>query len=101
MLEINYLLYFNFYLVNMYNMQIKFLGIKWRVECIVVSMIIGVIIGYHLLRGCSCCEGMSSMDYAMNNGVHNDIFRFCLRKFHILNSVSTKQSYVRTYIATM
>ena len=83
MLEINYLLYFNFNLVNMYNMQIKFLGIKWRVECIVVSMIIGVIIGYHLLRGCSCCEGMSSMDYAMNNGVHNDTYENKFNQFEV------------------
>ena len=84
MLEINYLLYFNFYLVNMYNMQIKFLGIKWRVQCIVVSMIIGVIIGYHLLRGCSCCEGMSSMDYAMNNGVHSDTYE---NKFKLVKNM--------------
>lgn len=53
-------------------MQIKLLGIKCRVECIVISMIIGAIIGYHLLSGCVTNEGMASMEYAMNNGVHND-----------------------------
>ena len=46
-------------------------------------MIIGVIIGYHLLSGCSCCEGMSLMDYAMNKGVHNDTYENKFNQFEV------------------
>ena len=61
-------------------MNIKILGITLRVECILISMIIGAILGCHLLCGCVTKEGMESagaaagaaIDYAMNKGVHTD-----------------------------
>ena len=56
----------------MYNMEIKVLGIKLRVECVIISMIIGALLCYYLLCGCARQEGMSALDYAMNKGVHND-----------------------------
>ena len=60
----------------MYKMEIKVLGMKLRVECILISMIIGALLGCHWLCGCATREGMqtagSAIDYVMNNGVHND-----------------------------
>ena len=57
-------------------MFIKVFGVKLRVECIVISVIIGMILGCHLFCGCFTKEGMdtmgASLNYAMNNGVHND-----------------------------
>ena len=57
-------------------MFIKVLGVKLRVECIVISVIIGMILGCHLFCGCFTKEGMetagAALDYAMNKGVHNE-----------------------------
>ena len=57
-------------------MFIKVLGVKFRVECIVISVIIGMILGCHLFCGCFTKEGMenagAALDYVMNKGVHND-----------------------------
>lgn len=71
----------------MYNMQINILGMKTSVECIVISLIIGAILGCSLICGCSrgvkkdCnCdseknkkEGMavmgSNLDYVMGKDV--------------------------------
>ena len=66
----------NFYLLNMYNMEIKVLGFKARVEVIVVSVIIGMLLCSHLICGCVTQEGMATagaaVGYNMSNGVHND-----------------------------
>ena len=60
----------------MYNMEIKVLGFKARVEVIIVSVVIGVILCSHLICGCATQEGMevagAAIGYKMNNGVHND-----------------------------
>ena len=60
----------------MYNMEIKILGFKARVEVIIVSIIIGQLICCHLICGCATREGMqtagSALNYAMSNGVHRD-----------------------------
>ena len=49
---------------------------KLRVECIVISMIIGAVLGCHLLCGCATKEGMevagAALGYKMSQGVHND-----------------------------
>ena len=43
----------NFYLLIMYNMEIKVLGFKARVEVIVISVVIGMLLCSHLLCGCA------------------------------------------------
>ena len=57
-------------------MFIKVFGIKMRVEVIVVSVIVGMLLGSHLLCGCATEEGMeafgSALDYKMTKGVHTD-----------------------------
>lgn len=57
-------------------MFIKVFGMKLRVECIVISMIIGAILGCHLLCGCATQEGMAeagaALGYKMSQGVHMD-----------------------------
>ena len=57
-------------------MFIKLFGMKLRVECIVISMIIGAILGCHLLCGCATKEGMdvagAALGYKMSQGVHMD-----------------------------
>lgn len=57
-------------------MQIELLGMKLRVEVLVVSMLIGAVLGCHLLCGCSRIsvkEGMamigSDVGYKMGEGV--------------------------------
>tara|TARA_Y100000590_G_C15512064_1_gene935815 strand:+ start:358 stop:747 length:390 start_codon:yes stop_codon:yes gene_type:complete len=69
-------------------MKIKLLGLTLRVECIVISMLIGVIIGYHLISGCTCNEGMSTMDYTMNNGVHNNQYEHKYNQFEVNQNAS-------------
>jgi len=60
----------------MYNMEIKILGFKARVEVILVSMVIGCLLCCHLVCGCVTQEGMesagSAIGYNMSNGVHRD-----------------------------
>ena len=60
----------------MYNMEIKILGFKARVEVIVISMIIGCLLCCHLVCGCATLEGMQSagaaIGYNMARGVHAD-----------------------------
>ena len=60
----------------MYNMEIKILGFKARVEVIILSMIIGCLLGCHLVCGCVTREGMqvagAAIGYNMANGVHQD-----------------------------
>ena len=60
----------------MYNMEIKILGFKARVEVIILSMIIGCILGCHLVCGSATIEGMqtagAALNYTMSSGVHND-----------------------------
>ena len=60
----------------MYNMEIKVLGFKARVEVIVISVIIGMLLCSHLLCGCATQEGMdvagAAIGYKMNDGVHTD-----------------------------
>ena len=57
-------------------MFIKVFGIKLRVECIVISVLAGMILGCHLFCGCFTKEGMDTigagLDYAMNKGVHSN-----------------------------
>ena len=57
-------------------MFIKVFGMKLRVECIVICLVIGMLLGSHLLCGCVTEEGMntigSALEYTMNNGVHNN-----------------------------
>ena len=48
----------NFYLLIMYNMEIKVLGFKARVEVIVISVVIGMLLCSHLICGCATQEGM-------------------------------------------
>ena len=42
----------------MYNMEIKVLGFKARVEVIVISVVIGMLLCSHLICGCATQEGM-------------------------------------------
>ncbi len=60
----------------MYNMEIKVLGFKARVEVIVISVIIGMLLCSHLICGCATQEGMdvagAAIGYKMNDGVHTD-----------------------------
>ena len=60
----------------MYNMEIKILGFKARVEVIVISAIIGCLLCCHLVCGCATVEGMqvagSAIGYNMASGVHQD-----------------------------
>ncbi len=60
----------------MYNMKINILGMKTSLECVVISMIIGAILGCSLLCGASrvgAKEGMeilgANVDYVMGKGV--------------------------------
>lgn len=57
-------------------MFVKLFDMKLRVECIVISMIIGAVLGCHLVCGCATQEGMdvagSALGYKMNQGVHMD-----------------------------
>ena len=57
-------------------MQIEILGMKMRVEVIVLGMVVGAVLGCHLLCSCSkitAKEGMvvlgAAIDYNMGNGV--------------------------------
>ena len=60
----------------MYNMEIKILGFKARVEVIVLSMLIGCLLCCHLVCGCVTREGMqvagAAIGYNMAKGVHQD-----------------------------
>ena len=60
----------------MYNMEIKVLGFKARVEVIVISVVIGMLLCSHLICGCATQEGMdvagAAIGYKMNDGVHTD-----------------------------
>ena len=57
-------------------MEIKVLGFKARVEVIVVSVVIGMLLCSHLIGGCATQEGMdvagAAIGYKMNDGVHTD-----------------------------
>ena len=57
-------------------MNIKVFGMKLRVECIIISMIIGAFLGCNLICSCATHEGYRSagaaLNYAMNKGVHNN-----------------------------
>jgi len=70
----------------MYNMKIKVLGMKLDVKCILISMVIGAILGSHLLCGCVTKEGMetmgSVMNYTMSKGVHTDSYE---KKVNMMN----------------
>jgi len=67
---------FNFYLLIMYKMQLKILGVKVNIVHVVAAMIIGCVLGCHLVCGCATREGYatagSALDYVMNKGVHNN-----------------------------
>ena len=63
----------------MYSMEIKILGMKLRLECILISMVIGAVLGCALLCGTakvSVKEGMqilgANVDYVMGKGVPGD-----------------------------
>ena len=60
----------------MYNMEIKILGFKARIEVVIISMIVGCLLCCHLIFGCATKEGMetagSALGYQMANGVHNN-----------------------------
>ena len=55
-------------------MEFKILGFKFRLEVVLISMILGCVICCHVLCNCVTKEGLntlgSSLDYVMNKGVH-------------------------------
>ena len=62
----------------MYIMQLEILGMKMRLEVVVLSMVVGALLGCHLLCSCSkvsATEGMqvlgAALDYSMGKGVSN------------------------------
>jgi len=59
-------------------MNIKVFGIKLRVECIIISMVIGFLLCSHLFCGCATREGYqtagAALNYVMNKGVHNNTY---------------------------
>ena len=67
-------------------MKIKVLGMKLDVKCILISMVIGAILGSHLLCGCVTKEGMetigSVMNYKMSEGVHTNTYE---KKTNMMN----------------
>ena len=64
-------------------MNIKVFGIKLRVECIIISMVIGFLLCSHLFCGCATKEGYqtagAALNYVMNKGVHNNTYdkKYC------------------------
>ena len=62
----------------MYIMQLELFGMKMRLEVVILSMVVGAVLGCHLLCACSkvsATEGMSvlgaAVDYSMGKGVNN------------------------------
>ena len=57
-------------------MEIKVFGFKARVEVIIISVVIGMLLCSHLVCGCATQEGMevagAAIGYKMNLGVHNE-----------------------------
>ena len=55
-------------------MNIKILGMKCRVELLVIAVILGFLINAMLFCTCLKKEGMSNLDHKMSKGVHNDTY---------------------------
>ena len=83
----------------MYNMEIKVLGFKARVEVIVISVVIGMLLCSHLICGCATQEGMevagAAIGYKMNDGVHNDNYDAKVD----MDEVAGGAKYERYYVA--
>ena len=75
-------------------MEIKVLGFKARVEVIVISVIIGMLLCSHLLCGCATQEGMNvagaAIGYKMNDGVHNEKYDPKVRKHVVFKEQKIK-----------
>jgi len=72
---------FKFYLLIIYNMEMKVLGFKFRLEVVIASIIVGILLGCHVL--CSCVhtetakkkvkEGMAVMGAKLGYDMSQDV----------------------------
>ena len=74
---------FNFYLRNMYTMELSLFGMKLRLELIILCIVVGMILGGHLLCSCSkisMLEGMEVMGSAVNKVAGDDVYNSWVNK---------------------
>jgi len=53
----------------------KFLGCNCRLECLLIALVLGFIIGSHTLGSSLTREGFAALGYSMNDGVHSDTYQ--------------------------
>ena len=53
----------------------KLFGCNCRLECLLVAVVLGFLMGSHLLASSMTREGFSALDYVMNNGVHSKSYK--------------------------
>lgn len=68
-------------------MELKLLGFKFRVEIVIISMMVGALIFSQLLCNCVTKEGLnnigSTIDYVMNKGVHDNKYSKITRPYEM------------------
>ena len=53
----------------------KILGCKCRLECLLVALVLGFIMGSHLLGSSLTSEGFAALGYTMKDGVHSNTYK--------------------------
>lgn len=75
----------------MYSMQIKLLGLTCRVEIIVISIIVGILLGTHLFCSCTKVSAKEMTKEIENriNGIINDVGGRIKEGFALANAAPT------------
>lgn len=53
----------------------KIFGCKCRLECCLVALVLGFLLGSHLLGSSLTREGFAALGYSMDKGVHSDTYK--------------------------
>jgi hypothetical protein len=53
----------------------KMFGCKCRLECLLVALVLGFLMGAHILGSSLTREGFAALGYSMDKGVHSDTYK--------------------------
>ena len=80
----------------MYSMEFKLFGLTFRVEVVIICMLLGMILGTHMLCSCSkvgVVEGMEVMGSAIESTVGSDVYGSWVNK---ANKYAANMGYTET-----
>ncbi len=80
----------------MYSMEFKLFGLTFRVEVVIICIILGMILGTHMLCSCSkvgVVEGMEVMGSAIESTVGSDVYGSWVNK---ANNYASEMGYTET-----